>query len=180
MLEYTKTIKPHKKLKNGYIRFTDMQHPLADKCGIVYLHRHIASIKIGRWLLPEEDAHHVDEVKTNNAPDNLVVMSHDDHRSLHKLKRGLYKWQSIPCEQCGEAFLAKKRKSKYCSPECAQLSQRMFNIDKEELERKVWEKPTMQIAQDLGISDVAIAKRCKRLGISKPPRGYWAKKQMAS
>ena len=34
---------------------------------------------------------------------------------------------------------------------------------------------TVQVAKLLGVSDVAVAKRCKRLGVEKPPRGYWAK-----
>ena len=36
---------------------------------------------------------------------------------------------------------------------------------------------TVRVAKLLGVSDVAIAKRCKLLGIEKPPRGYWAKVQ---
>ena len=35
--------------------------------------------------------------------------------------------------------------------------------------------PTVRIAKMLGVSDVAIGKRCKRLGIEKPGRGYWSK-----
>lgn len=48
---------------------------------------------------------------------------------------------------------------------------------KEELEKLVWEQPSSTLGKLLGISDVAIKKRCRRLGISKPPRGYWAKKK---
>ncbi len=33
-----------------------------------------------------------------------------------------------------------------------------------------------QLAEQFGVSDVAISKWCKRYGIAKPPRGYWAKK----
>jgi len=39
----------------------------------------------------------------------------------------------------------------------------------------VWSKSTMQIAKEFGISDVAIAKRCKKVGVEKPPRGFWNK-----
>jgi len=44
-----------------------------------------------------------------------------------------------------------------------------------ELRRLVWSKPTSEIAQELGVSDVAIAKRCKAFGIAKPPLGFWAR-----
>lgn len=46
----------------------------------------------------------------------------------------------------------------------------------EEMQKLVWEKPTQQLSKDLGVSDVAIGKFCKKHNISKPPRGYWAKK----
>lgn len=46
---------------------------------------------------------------------------------------------------------------------------------KDELSKMVWEKPTQKIAIDFGVSDVAVSKWCKSYGISKPPRGYWAK-----
>lgn len=29
------------------------------------------------------------------------------------------------------------------------------------------------LAKKFGVSDAAIAKQCKKLGIKKPPRGYW-------
>jgi hypothetical protein len=45
---------------------------------------------------------------------------------------------------------------------------------REDLQKLAWAIPTSRIAQQLGVSDVAVAKRMKRLRISKPPRGYWA------
>lgn len=39
----------------------------------------------------------------------------------------------------------------------------------------VWSEPTTKVAERLGVSDVAVSKRCKKLGIEKPPRGYWRK-----
>lgn len=48
-------------------------------------------------------------------------------------------------------------------------------ISYSELQTLVWSKPTQAIADEFGISDVAIAKKCNRLGIGKPPRGFWAK-----
>lgn len=39
----------------------------------------------------------------------------------------------------------------------------------------IWCTPAVRLAADFGISDVAIAKRCKKLNVPRPPRGYWAK-----
>ncbi|MCX6969452.1 MAG: hypothetical protein NTV93_04760 [Verrucomicrobia bacterium] len=47
--------------------------------------------------------------------------------------------------------------------------------EKELLAKLLWEKPSTQIAAELGVSDTAIKKHCRQLGIAKPPRGYWAK-----
>lgn len=52
-----------------------------------------------------------------------------------------------------------------------------IEITKEQLLAMIWEIPTEQIGKLFGVSGKAIEKRCKRLGIEKPPRGYWAKKR---
>jgi hypothetical protein len=38
-----------------------------------------------------------------------------------------------------------------------------------------WSEPTRTIAKRLGISDVGLAKACRRADLLLPPRGYWAK-----
>jgi hypothetical protein len=48
-------------------------------------------------------------------------------------------------------------------------------ITREELHQLVWSKPTRIAANEFGISDVGLAKICRKLGVEKPPRGYWAK-----
>lgn len=50
-------------------------------------------------------------------------------------------------------------------------------LSREELFALVWERPTCEVAKEIGISDVALTKLCKRLQVPKPPRGYWAKVQ---
>lgn len=74
------------------------------------------------------------------------------------------------CAQCGIPCDGKH---------CAQCySERRTVIvwpDGATLKKMVWSTPRRALAQALGVSDVAIAKRCKRLGILMPPRGYWAK-----
>ncbi|GAB5415713.1 MAG: hypothetical protein Cons2KO_33160 [Congregibacter sp.] len=49
------------------------------------------------------------------------------------------------------------------------------DLSREELFALVWEKSVLQIAKELGVSDVAIHKRCAKLQVPTPPRGYWAK-----
>jgi hypothetical protein len=64
---------------------------------------------------------------------------------------------------------------RYCSIKCAIASKQKFEISPKELEQLVWEMPTAQIAKLFSVSDKAIEKRYKKLGIRKPSRGYWAK-----
>lgn len=52
---------------------------------------------------------------------------------------------------------------------------RRDDISREELFALVWERPATEVAQELGISDVALGKLCHRLQVPKPPRGYWAR-----
>jgi hypothetical protein len=45
----------------------------------------------------------------------------------------------------------------------------------DELYNLVWSEPVARIAKNLGISDVGLAKRCRREAVPLPPRGYWAR-----
>jgi hypothetical protein len=53
----------------------------------------------------------------------------------------------------------------------------MPTLTRQELYEQVWTTPTVQLAKQYGISDVAIAKICRRHRIPKPPLGYWARVQ---
>ena len=48
-------------------------------------------------------------------------------------------------------------------------------VDRERLFAMVWERPAAEVGEELGISDVALGKLCRRLQVPKPPRGYWAR-----
>jgi len=47
-------------------------------------------------------------------------------------------------------------------------------VTREELYKLVWSKSLVILAQEFGISDVGLAKICKRLNVPRPYRGYWA------
>jgi hypothetical protein len=59
----------------------------------------------------------------------------------------------------------------------APLSDRLINISREELYEKVWSTPMQKLAFRFGLSDVGLAKLCKRHHIPVPGRGYWARLQ---
>ena len=73
---------------------------------------------------------------------------------------------------CGDVDCVNSvRKVKEKSPKAMKSSpkQKIIWPSIEDLSRLVWEKPTVKVAKDLGVSDVAIAKYCKKSGIDKPP-----------
>jgi hypothetical protein len=49
------------------------------------------------------------------------------------------------------------------------------DMKRSELYTKVWSTPMIKLAVELGISDVGLAKACRRHAVPVPPRGYWAK-----
>ena len=51
---------------------------------------------------------------------------------------------------------------------------------REDLFRQVWDEPVTHVAKRIGISDVALAKICRSMGIPLPGRGYWAARRPAT
>src|SRR6266568_5281326 len=51
----------------------------------------------------------------------------------------------------------------------------MERYDRELLYQQVWEKPMLKVAEEYGISSVALGKICQKLGVPVPGRGHWAK-----
>ncbi len=50
-------------------------------------------------------------------------------------------------------------------------------ISREELYEQVWSQPMSKLAKNYELSDVGLAKICKKLEIPIPKRGYWQRKQ---
>ena len=43
------------------------------------------------------------------------------------------------------------------------------------LRTMVWKEPSVKVAENLGVSSNAVKKRCAKLSVPTPPRGYWQK-----
>lgn len=159
----------------GYVYFIDIDHPLASNSSVpkVYHHRHVASLKIGRWLESHEHVHHIDENKANNDPDNLEIMSHADHARLHT---GSKKIQNT-CTVCFVNFETTETKQRvYCSAGCFQKSQERIKWpDYNTLTKMVEDSNFSAVGRQLGVSDNAVRKRlqnhapCSRKKSSKLP-----------
>ena len=60
-------------------------------------------------------------------------------------------------------------------PEAIPMPTNYLTLTRQSLYDMVWSRPITQVALDFGISDVALAKRCKSVDVPVPPRGYWAR-----
>jgi len=159
----------------GYMYCYNPSHPLANKAGKVYEHRYVMSLHLGRWLSTEEVVHHKDKDRTNNAIHNLELTNARDHAISHAVENGTV-YQDRLCGYCRKPFITTKCENKrFCSKSCARSIPKRFEVPKDKLNELLWKYPTTHIAKMFGVSDKAIEKRAKKLGLSKPPRGYWAK-----
>jgi hypothetical protein len=60
------------------------------------------------------------------------------------------------------------------SPPAQPEKPKRVTYTREQLYEAVWSTPVTKLAAELGISDVGLAKTCRRLGVPRPPLGYWA------
>ena len=51
----------------------------------------------------------------------------------------------------------------------------LSELTREQLYHLIWSQPATKVAEEFGISGVAVAKHCRKLNIPRPYRGYWAK-----
>jgi hypothetical protein len=69
----------------GYVVVYAPNHPRAFN-NHVYEHILVAEATLGRSLMPGEEVHHDDEVRDNNDPSNLIVLTTSEHQKLHRAR----------------------------------------------------------------------------------------------
>lgn len=74
---------------SGYIFILMPEHPRANNRGYVAEHILVAEKKLGRPILRGEVVHHDNEIKDDNRPENLIVMTPEEHMRIHHQRRGL-------------------------------------------------------------------------------------------
>jgi len=56
------------------------------------------------------------------------------------------------------------------------LRELMSRYNREQIYDEIWSEPIQHVAKRYKVSDVALAKVCRKLSIPRPGRGYWAMK----
>ena len=141
----------------------------------------VAEKMLGRRLCNGEVVHHIDQNKSNNSPSNLMVFaSNADHSAFHKGAR-IYKKDGIwhadydkkiyKCAFCGKTFSTnykRQNKETFCSKFCAnKAKEKVSNLSKDALFCLIIQHHgnISAVGKELGVSDNAIRKHCKRHGI---------------
>jgi len=87
-----------KQKRDGYVYVYVVGHPYAKKGGggtttqYILEHRLVMEKVVGRYLLPNEDVNHINGIKDDNRPENLMLVRHNAHFSMNQCPKCDYKW----------------------------------------------------------------------------------------
>lgn len=132
------------KSSKGYWYVRKPDHPRAGKNGYVKRADLVAEQMLGRPLLPEEEVHHKNRNKEDDAPDNLEALTRKEHARLHGEERRVAKPPKVRSTD--------PRTKRYNWPPDDKLLE----------ERK--HKTLQEIADRVGCSVVAVFYRLRKIG----------------
>lgn len=78
--------------KNGYIWLRKPTHPNSNSNGEIAEHRFVMSEKLGRPLFAWENVHHINAIKHDNSPENIMVVTKKVHKGI------------VLCPKCSHQF----------------------------------------------------------------------------
>ena len=181
------------RMLNGYVlRYRPNHHRAIQSGGEVgYVYEHVLVVErtLGRRLRRDEEVHHLDLWRSNNAPDNLIVIPVAAHQRLHAwMNRGMpiYGQTMInmpdristraKIRRCPVCATPLDVQEEHCSVRCAGLSKRVCSRpSKEKLVSLLIKHSWLAIGKHYGVSDNAVRKWARSMNID--PARYARGKQ---
>lgn len=111
---------------------------------------------------------HINGINNDNRLENLRFLCPNCHSQTDTYSGKNKRSQSNrknKCSNCNKEILTTSKYCRTCSPKIYRERKRKFEISKEELINLIKQYPMTKVGEILGVSDNAVRKRCKRLGI---------------
>jgi 5-methylcytosine-specific restriction endonuclease McrA len=118
---------------------------------------------------------HINGINNDNRIENLRFLCPNCHSQTDSFSGKRHK-KHYSCS-CGNKKSKSANRCQSCDLKDKPKKQNVIWPNVEEVARLVWELPTTIIAKNIGVSDVAINKFCKKHQILKPSRGFWSKRK---
>lgn len=112
----------------GYVYVYAPDHPKAYG-NRYYEHIIVAERKLGRYLVEGETVHHINGIKDDNRPDNLVVCATwNEHRKHHR-KHKYFSIKNIPFPRIvGERIVIEGKRRSYAARVCQRCGKLFWSI----------------------------------------------------
>lgn len=123
---------------------------------------------------------HINGDRKDHRKENLRLLCPNCHTQTDTHSGKNTKLPSKYCTDCKTLICRESARCVACARRLIGKAKQLTKIkwpNAIELRDLVWAMPRTQLGKKLGVSDNAILKRCRKLGIKQPPRGYFLRKE---